>query len=94
MRTPKEAFLTSGHSSEFSKLIAHEAFEAACNYALMQLQFEMPPTNLPGVPTDPYIAIDANSQMFGAKRVLAILQSLPEPIKPHTAPKERRLSYD
>lgn len=94
MRTPKESWLTSGHSSAFSKVVSTECFEPACQYALLQLQYEMAPTVVPGNPSDPYIAIDANSQMFGAKRVLAILNSLSEPIKTPTAPKERRLSYD
>lgn len=88
MRTPKEAFLSSGHSAAFAKLVASESFEVACHYALLQLQNEMPPSTMPMTPTDPYAAIDANSQMFGAKRVLAILQSLSEPVKT-TAPVKR-----
>jgi hypothetical protein len=88
MRTPKESWLTSGHSSAFAKIVASESFEPACDYALLQLQSEMPPTTVPGTPSDPYIALDANSQMFGAKRVMAILQSLSEPIKPPTKTKE------
>ena len=94
MRPPKDCFLTSGHSVAFSKLVASESFEPACNYALLQLQSEMAPTTMPGTPTDPYIAMDANSQMFGAKRVLAILSTIAEPIKQPTAPKQHKLTYD
>lgn len=94
IRTPKESFLTSGHSSAFSKLVASEAFEPACQYALLQLQYEMPPTAVPGMPTDPYHGIDANSQMYGARRVLTILASLSEPIKPPIQPKRESLHYD
>lgn len=93
MRSPKESFLTSGHSGEFRGLVASEAFEPACQYALLQLQYEMPPTTVPGIPTDPYHAIDANSQMFGARRVLAILANLSEPIKPPTTVKKESLNY-
>lgn len=94
MRSPKEAFLTSGHAATFQKIVGSEAFEPACQYALLQLQYEMPPTTVPGTPTDVYYAIDANSQMFGARRVLAILASLPEPIKPPIQPKRESLNYD
>lgn len=93
MRTPKEAFLTSGHSSEFSRLVASEAFEPACQYALLQLQTEMPPTTVPGIASDPYIALDANSQMFGARRVLEILMSLSEPTKEKLPKKKDTLHY-
>lgn len=88
MRTPKEAFLTSGHAAAFAKIVSNEAFEPACNAALLELQCWMSPTVTPGVPTDPYIAIDANSQMFGAKVVLNILKSLCEPIKQPSKTKE------
>lgn len=93
MRPPKESWLTSGHSASFAKLVASESFEPACQHALMQLQSELPPTAVPGVPTDPYIGLDANSQMFGARRVLAILSSLSEPAKPSTTPKSQTLHY-
>ncbi len=93
MRTPKELFLVSGYSEAFKKIIGNEAFEPACHYALMQLQSEMPPTTLPGTPSDPYISMDANSQMFGARRLLAILHSLSDPVKPPTPPKRESLNY-
>lgn len=83
----------SGHAAAFSKLVASEAFEPACDYALLQLQSEMPATTIPGITADPITAIDANSQMQGARRVLAILQSLSEPIKPPTQPKRDKLNY-
>lgn len=94
MRTPKESWLTSGHSAAFGKLVSQECFEPACQSALLQLQSEMPPTTVPGIPSDPHIALDANSQMFGARRVLEILSHLSEPLKEPKPSKERRLSYD
>lgn len=74
-------------------MLASEAFEPACSYALLELQSEMAPTAVPGQPTDPYAAIDANSQMQGARRVLTILQTLTEPIKPQQTTKRDKLNY-
>lgn len=93
MRTPKQSFLTSGHASVFSKLVAYEAFEPACQYALLQLQSEMAPTTVPGIPCDPYIGLDSNSQMYGARRVLEILSSISEPIKEKSSTKKDTLNY-
>lgn len=70
------------------------AFDHACQYALMQLQHEMPPTTVPGHPCDPYLAIDANSQMFGARRVLEILATLSDPIKTPAPLKTEQLKYN
>jgi len=80
-RTPKESFQLTGKSADFAKLRATEAFETACDYALLELQWWMPPNTTPSLPTDPYVGIDANAQMFGAKRVIEILKSLSEPVK-------------
>lgn len=93
MNTPKESFLTGGQAETFKKIVGSEAFVVACDYALMELQHQMPPTNTPGLPTDPYVAIDANSQMWGARRAIEILKTLSEPIKQPTAPKQDRLHY-
>jgi hypothetical protein len=92
MRTPKESFLVSGHAAEFAKLVANEHFCPACEYALLQLQSEMAPSSVPGQPTDPYVGLDSNSQMFGARRVLKIMQDLPIPEK-STQPKRESLHY-
>lgn len=81
MRTPKESFLLSGKAEAFGRLRSTVEFETACDYALLQLQSEMPPNTMPGLPTDPYIGIDANAQMVGARRLVEILLSLAEPIK-------------
>lgn len=94
LRSPKESFLTSGHAATFQKIVGSEAFEPACQHALLQLQYEMPPTTVIGSVTDPYYAIDANSQMYGARRVLDILLSLSEPMKPQTQQKRESLHYD
>ena len=89
MRSPRESFLLSGKAAEFKKIVSTEAFEVACDYALMELQSHMPANTTPGLPTDPYVGLDANAQMFGAKRVIEILKSLHEPVKqPQPTPKQ------
>lgn len=93
MTTPKEFFLSSGKSGDFAKMVGTEAFITACDYALLELQASMPPNTMPGLPTDPYVGLDANAQMFGARRVLQILKALPIADKPTTPPKRERLDY-
>lgn len=93
MHTPRELFLISGHAPDFKKLVASESLEPACLHALAQLQSEMPANTFPGQPTDPYVAIDANAQMHGARRVIEILLSLHEPPKSPLPPKPDRLNY-
>lgn len=94
MQTPREHFQLSGKSPAWQKVIASvPEFEVACDYALLQLQSEMVPTTISGAPTDPYHAIDANSQMWGARRVIEILRTLHEPVKPPTQPKRETLHY-
>ena len=94
MRNPKESFLLSGKAAEFKNILATESFELACDYALLQLVTDLPPNTTPNMPTDPYVGIDANAQLFGAKRVLAILHSLAEPIPTKKPEKRDTLNYD
>lgn len=93
MRTPKESFLVSGHAKNWGMIISQESFEVACEYALLQLQSQMMPTTIPGTSTDPYISIDANSQMWGARRVIQILSNLSIPETPPPKPKQDKLNY-
>jgi len=92
-RTPREIFQTSGNSAIFKKISENEAFEAACDASLLQLLSEMMPNQLPGRPIDPCVGLDANAQMQGAARVLAILKTITETPKPATAPKRDSLHY-
>lgn len=93
MRTPRESFLLSGKAGDFKKVAATEAFEVACDYALLQLQSDMLPNRLPGLPIDPCAGLDANAQMQGAARVLDILKTIAEPSKPPEALKRESLHY-
>lgn len=93
MRTPKESFLLTGKAAEFLKIVGSEAFEVACDYALLELQSRMPPNTTPNLPTDPYVGLDANAQMWGARRLIEVLKTLPEPIKEPTPPKRDTLHY-
>lgn len=88
MSTPRQRFQLSGLSEKFKGVVASESFELACDYALLQLFSELPPNNVPGSPTDPYVGLDANAQAWGARRVIEILQHLHEPEKePKQSPK-------
>ena len=93
MRTPRESFLLSGKVAEFKKIVAAESFETACDYAVLQLQSEMLPNRLPGLPIDPCAGLDANAQMQGAARVIDILKTIGEPVKPPTPIKKETLHY-
>jgi len=93
MRTAREAFQLSGRAVEWKKVVATEACETACFYALAQLQSDMLPNRLPGQPIDPCAGLDANAQMQGAARVIEILKTIAEPITPPILPKRETLHY-
>lgn len=93
-RTPKESFLLTGKAKAFEAIVASEAFETACDYALLQLQAEMPYNTHPSLPTDPLVGIDANARMHGAMRVIEILKTLHEPVKQPESPKKPSLHYE
>ena len=80
-------------AADWKKIAAHESFEPACVHAMMQLASEMAPTTHPSLPTDPYVAIDANGQMHGAARVLEILHTLAEPVTQPAPMKRESLHY-
>lgn len=91
--TPRESFLASGKADAFKKIVGTEAFAVACEYALLHFAHGLPPSVIPNLPTDPYVAMDANSQLWGARQVLEILQTIADPIK-DTKPTERKtLTY-
>lgn len=94
MPTPRESFLLTGKAAEFKRVVASESFETACDYALLHLLSQMPPNTMPGLPTDPYVGLDANAQMNGARRVIEILKSLAEPVKEPKPIKRDQLHYD
>lgn len=83
MRTPRESFLLTGKATEWKKIAAHDAFEPACNHALLELEFEMKdPMNPTGL-----------AQIIGARHVLDILQTIAEPITPPSPQKRESLHY-
>jgi hypothetical protein len=93
MRTAKESFALTGMAADWKKIAAHESFEPACVHALMQLQSEMTPNRLPGLPIDPCAGLDANAQMQGAARVLDILKTIAEPVTQPAPIKKETLHY-
>lgn len=93
MSTPKERFLVSGHAANFAKVVASEAFEPACDYALAQLCSELPVNCQPGMVPDALLGFDANAQRVGATRVLEILKTIAQAPKPESAPQTPKLHY-
>ena len=93
MRTPRESFLLTGKADAIKKIVVTEGFDTACDYALLQLQFEMLPNRLPGLPIDPCAGLDANAQMQGAGRVIEILKTLAEPVPVPKPVKKESLHY-
>ena len=94
MRTAKESFLLSGKAGAWKKVVdTVPELDAACEYALLQLASEMPYNLQPGLPTDVMVGFDANAQMKGAARVLEILKTISDPIKPPITPKKESLNY-
>ena len=93
MRTPRQSFLLSGKAKDFEKVVATEAFEVACDYALLQLQSEMPANKFVNQPIDPCLGLDVNAQLHGAQRLVEILKTLHEPIKEPTVQQMDRLHY-
>lgn len=84
MRTPKESFLLTGKAGDWKKIVASDAFEHACNHALLELASDMKdPMNPTGL-----------AQIIGARRVLEILQTISEPeTEPKPMKKESLHNY-
>ena len=94
MVTPKEHFLISGKAPAWATVVAKvPELDTACDYALLELLSQMPANTQPQLPTDPYVGLDANAQMCGARRVLEILKTIAEPIKPSESTKRESLHY-
>lgn len=93
MTTARQRFQVSGFRDGFSKMAGTIEFECACDYALLELLEELRPNTTGNQPTDPYIGLDSNAQVQGAKRLLEILKHLHEPVKTPTIPKRETLNY-
>lgn len=87
--TAKETFLKSAHKSDFQKIVASPAFEAACQYALLTLVEQMPLAF-----ADPSKSWDSGCVLSGARQVLEILKTLHEPPTPPASLKTRGLNYN
>ena len=84
MRTPHESFLLSGKAPAWAKVVAGvPELETACDYALLEMASEI---NDPMNPT-------GLAQIVGARRVLEILKTIAEPVKPPTTAKRESLHY-
>ena len=91
IHSAKEMFLSSPWKVGMEKISGTEDFMRACDYSLLSLQEQMLATTRPDRPTDPYVGLDANSQMMGAMRVIAILKELHLPIAAEKKKEEKTL---
>lgn len=78
IRPPRQTFRESPHCDIHKKLVLTEAFQVACDYALLALLQDMPESK------DPSQGWDNHSQMVGARRVIDILKTL------HQSPEETK----
>lgn len=88
MSTARQRFIESSVIADFQKIVATKAMDAACDYALLALEEEMPSTL-----ADPTKAWDYGAQMIGARRVLSILKNLHLPQQQPEGLKPRKLNY-
>jgi hypothetical protein len=86
-RSARTAFCESQHRVGHEKITMTESFQAACDYSLLALLEEMPEA------ADPSKGWDSHSQMIGARRVLDILKTIHQPIKPPKPLKPETLNY-
>ena len=83
-RSPKETFATSVHREAMQKITMAEPFLIGCDYALLVL----------GEQLDNAMDMTAQAQLVGARRVLDILKTIGEPIKPPEERKRHGLNYE
>ena len=89
LRSPREKFQSNVAQREaFEKILLSPVFEAATDAALLQMQMDAPD------PVDMAKGWDAHSQMAGAKRFLAILCTIHQPITTPKRPKEPTLDWN
>ena len=83
-RPPAQTFKTSAHREPMEKIAMTEPFLVACDYALIMYAEEM------NTPMDPV----GLAQIIGARRVLEILKTIGDPIKPEQPKKPQGLNYN
>lgn len=88
IRTPRDAFIASGHRVKLEELVQTPAFEAACHYALLTLMDEAPEKF-----RDMSDSWQSGVYMAGARRVIELLSTLHKAEKPPEKPKPRTLNY-
>lgn len=82
MRTAREAFLKGPHRSDFEKIAGTNAFDVACEYALLAMLEELP--DCAGNPNENWAM---HSETIGAQKVIKLLRSLHlQPEEPKSVP--------
>lgn len=86
--TPKQTFIDSGHRLEHEQTTKKPSFNAACDYALLEM-LQLQPLNV----ADPSKGWDAHSQMVGARKVLELLKTLHQVELEKNPSKQPTLNY-
>lgn len=86
--TPREKFVKSSHRKEMEQISQSEAFNAACDYAMLEMQERLLPVTLPDS-----LGLDPFAKLSGAREIIAILKRIHEPVKEPNQRKEPTLNY-
>ncbi len=86
IKSPKEKFLASKVRQEWEKITETQAFEQACDYALLQMLGKMP-RNLE-------LSADAHMQMVGAQNFIHTLKTIHETTQEPPKPTSQGLNYN
>lgn len=86
IKSPKEKFQAQAQRrDEWEKIVQTRTFEEACDYALLQMNENMPPLH--------ETAFHSHEQMMGALIFLRTLKTIHEIQQPPTKPTEQGLNY-
>lgn len=85
IKSPKEKFIETAHRLKHAETVATDAFQVACDYALLQMQAEMS--------DDPQKGFESHFQMLGAQRFIKTLKTIHEPAKEPVQPVRKTLNY-
>ncbi len=88
IKSPRQKFLASKVRGEWEKITETQAFEQACDYALLQLQEYMPYSS-----SNPNVPAECHHQICGAMHLIKILKTIHEQEKEITEEKRPSLNY-
>lgn len=87
IRSPRQTFFAGPHKAAFEQFVTSESFQAAGQFAMLELLFMMPDTS------NPNTSWDCHAQLVGARRFWALLSSMHEKSELPQREKEPSLHY-